>query len=79
MKPLRKELNRVDNRLGVLMGDRDTLEAAIAQPELNPEQRAEHGRRLKQIGEEIETLESRWLDLSAQLDVLGAVDAPANT
>ncbi|HEY9065690.1 MAG TPA: ATP-binding cassette domain-containing protein, partial [Burkholderiaceae bacterium] len=72
MKPLRKELNRIDNRLGVLMSDRETIEAAMAQPELSPEQRADHGRRLKQIGDEIDTLESRWLELSTQLDVLGA-------
>jgi ATP-binding cassette subfamily F protein 3 len=72
LKPLRKELNRVDNRLGVLMGDRESLEATMVKPDLSPEQRADQGKRLKQIGEEIETLEARWLELSTQLDVLGA-------
>ncbi|HKX44472.1 MAG TPA: ATP-binding cassette domain-containing protein, partial [Burkholderiaceae bacterium] len=75
MKPLRKELNRIDNRLGVLMSDRETLETALAQPDLSPDQRAEHGRRLKQLGDEIDTLESRWLELSTELDVLGASEA----
>jgi ATP-binding cassette subfamily F protein 3 len=70
LKPLRKELNRVDNRLGVLMHDREALEATIAKPDLSPEQRADQGKRLKQIGDEIETLEARWLELSTQLDVL---------
>jgi len=70
LKPLRKELNRVDNRLGVLMHDRETLEARMVEPDLTPEQRAEHGKRLKQIGDEIEALEARWLELSTQLDAL---------
>ena len=69
-QPLRKELNRVDNRLGVLMSEREALEAAIAKPDLSPEQRADQGKRLKLIGDEIETLEARWLELSTQLDGL---------
>ena len=76
VKPLRKELNRVDNRLGVLMSDRDRLEASIAAPEIGPDARAEHGKKLKQIGDEIETLEARWLELSTQIDTLAA-EAPA--
>jgi ATP-binding cassette subfamily F protein 3 len=72
LKPLRKELNRVDNRLGVLMADREALEASIGKPDITPEQRADQGKRLKQVGDEIETLEARWLELSTQLDVLGA-------
>ena len=35
---------------------------------LTPAQRAEQGKRLKQIGDEIEALEARWLDVSALLD-----------
>ena len=68
LKPLRKELNRVDNRLGVLMSDRESLEATLVKPDLSPEQRADQGKRLKLIGDEIETLEARWLELSTQLD-----------
>ncbi|HKW83213.1 MAG TPA: ATP-binding cassette domain-containing protein, partial [Burkholderiaceae bacterium] len=68
LKPLRKELNRVDNRLGVLMSDREALEAAMVEPNLSPEQRADQGKRLKLVGDEIETLEARWLELSTQLD-----------
>ncbi len=70
LKPLRKELNRVDNRLGVLMADREAIEATVAKPDLSPEKRADHGKRLKQIGDEIETLEARWLELSSELDGL---------
>jgi len=67
-KPLKKELNVVDNRLGVLFAERDTLEAEAGADGLDPEQRAENGRRLKAIGEQIESLEARWLELSTRLD-----------
>jgi len=66
-KPLKRELNLVDNRLGVLFAERDALEAAAAAA-LDGEQRAENGRRLKTIAAEIDTLEARWLDLSTRLD-----------
>jgi ATP-binding cassette, subfamily F, member 3 len=67
-KPLKKELNLVDNRLGVLFAERDALEAASSVDTLDAEQRAEQGRRLKAIGGQIEALEARWLELSTRLD-----------
>jgi ATP-binding cassette, subfamily F, member 3 len=67
-KPLRQEVNRIDNKLGVLFAERDALEAALAEPGLDAAQLAESGRRLKAIGEQIETLEARWLELSTQID-----------
>ena len=67
-KPLKRELNLVDNRLGVLFAEREALEAEAADPEFDGEQRAENGRRLKAVGGEIEALEARWLELSTKLD-----------
>jgi len=67
-RPLRKELNLVHNRLGVLFAERDALEAAAGGDALDAEQRADNGRRLKEIGAQIETLEGRWLELSTKLD-----------
>jgi ATP-binding cassette subfamily F protein 3 len=67
-KPLRQEINRIDNRLGVLFAERDRLEAALAEPAVEATRLAESGRRLKAIGEQIETLEARWLELSTQID-----------
>jgi ATP-binding cassette, subfamily F, member 3 len=72
IKPLRKELNRIDHRLGVLFGDRDRLEASLAELTPDPQARAESGKRLKEIGEEIEQLEGRWLELSTRIDELAA-------
>ena len=68
IKPLRMELNRVDNRLGVLFGERDKLEASLATEGAAPEQLAQDGKRLKVVADQIETLESRWLELSTQID-----------
>jgi ATP-binding cassette, subfamily F, member 3 len=67
-KPLKKELNQIENRLGVLFSERDALESASAAEALDPDRRAESGRRLKAIGAQIERLEARWLALSTQLD-----------
>ena len=72
VKPLRKELNRIDNRLGVLMSDRDASEATLGSGSATPAQLAEHGKQLKLINAEIDTLEARWLELSTQVDALNA-------
>ena len=73
MKPLRMEQNRIDNRLGVLFAERDKLEAGFAVAELVPEKIAEAGQRLKLVAEEVERLETRWLELGARIDELTAV------
>ena len=65
---MKKELNQIDNRLGVLFAERDKLEAPIAADTIDASERAESGRRLKAIGAQIEELEARWLELSTQLD-----------
>ena len=72
LKPLRKEINRIDNRLGVLFVDRDTIEASLATGTLAPAQLADNGKKLKVITEEIERLEGQWLELSTQVDELSA-------
>jgi ATP-binding cassette subfamily F protein 3 len=70
LKPLKKELNLVDNRLGVLFAEREALEAECARPDRDPEAIAESGRRLKAVAGQIETLETRWLELSTRIDAL---------
>ncbi len=72
LKPLRKELNRIDNRLGVLFVDRDSIEASLATGTLTPAQLVDSGKKLKTITEEIDRLEGQWLDLSTQVDELSA-------
>ena len=72
LKPLRKELNRVDNRLGVLFADRTAIEASFASGSLTPAQLADNGKKLKALAEEISLLEGQWLELSTQVDELSA-------
>ncbi len=72
IKPLRRELNLVDNRLGVLFGERDRIEALFAEGTLAPPAMADEGKRLKTVSDEIEQLEARWLDLSTRIDELSA-------
>ncbi len=72
LKPLRKELNRIDNRLGVLFIDRDTIETSLATGTLTPAQLADSGKKLKAITDEIDRLEGQWLELSTQVDEMAA-------
>ena len=71
-KPLRMEQNRIDNRLGVLFAERDTLEAGFSVAALAPDKMAQAGKRLKAVAEEIEQLEMRWLELGTRIDELTA-------
>ena len=77
LKPLRKELSGIDSRLAALHADRAQVESDMAADGLTPAQRAEQGKHMKRIGDEIETLEARWLDISARLDVMNAMSAQA--
>ena len=77
LKPLRKELSGIDSRLAALHADRAKVESDMAADGLTPAQRAEQGKHMKRIGDEIETLEARWLDISARLDVMNAMSAQA--
>jgi ATP-binding cassette subfamily F protein 3 len=68
LKPLRKELSGVDERLAALVAERGAAESAMAAAGLSPAARAEQGKRLKKIADETEKLEARWLELSTRLD-----------
>jgi ATP-binding cassette subfamily F protein 3 len=72
LKPLRKELSGIDSRLAALHGERAGVETGMVADGLTPAQRAEQGKRMKSIGDEIETLEARWLDISTRLDAMSA-------
>ena len=68
LKPLRKELASTDQRLAALTRERDACEAALGKAGLAPADRAAQGKQLKRLADEIETLESRWLELSTRLE-----------
>jgi ATP-binding cassette subfamily F protein 3 len=68
-RPLKKELDQIDKRMALLALEKDKLETALSQP-LNPTEIASSGRRLKAIGDEIETLEARWLELTESIEAV---------
>ena len=71
-KPLKAELKKVDERLAQAHGEQAQLGESLAQADLSAADRAEQGKRLKALGDEIDALEARWLELTDQLEQLGA-------
>jgi ATP-binding cassette subfamily F protein 3 len=71
-RPLKAELNKVETRLAHATQEQEELGAGLQDPALTANARAEHGRRLKALADEIEGLESRWLELTEALDQLAA-------
>ncbi len=66
-KPLRKELDQIDQRMARLNSEKSTLEERLSQP-MSPGDIAEAGRRLKAVQDELDTLEMRWLELSEEIE-----------
>ena len=67
VRPLKKELEKVEARMATLGEEKAGLEARLATT-LPPADIAEAGRRLKAVGDELETLEERWLALSDEIE-----------
>ncbi len=68
-KPLKKELEQVDKKMATLSAEKATLEDKLSSP-IPPAEIAEAGKRLKTVGDELDTLEERWLELSEQIEQL---------
>jgi ATP-binding cassette subfamily F protein 3 len=71
-KPLKAELTRIDGRMAAAGKEREALMDLLAAPALDGPTRAEHGKRLKALDDEVASLEVRWLELSESLEALGA-------
>ncbi len=71
-RPLRIELQRIDERLPRLAAEKSQLEARLAAPGTTAQQYAELGRDLAHTNAEIAMLEERWLELQAELETLGS-------
>jgi ATP-binding cassette subfamily F protein 3 len=74
-RPLRVELQRIDERLARLGAEKAEVEARLVASDTPPDAFAELGRRLAHIGAETAVLEQRWLELHEQLDALAAPEA----
>jgi ATP-binding cassette subfamily F protein 3 len=67
-RPLKKELTQVEARLAAAGTERDAALQALSAPGLAATERADAGRRLKALDDEIEALELRWLELGEAIE-----------
>ena len=68
-RPLKRELDKIDQRLAALGQEKAALEERLMQAQPAAEI-ADCGRRLKACADEIEVLEEKWLDMSTTLEEL---------
>ena len=71
-KPFKKEQAQVEQKLAAAQAEHAQLLEAMGAADVPPATRADQGRRLKQLDDQIEELEMRWLELGEQLEALGA-------
>jgi len=74
-KPLKRELEQADRRMGALHSAKAELEARLA-TRLAPPEIAEAGKRLKAVNDELAALEERWLELSTAIDAIETARMP---
>jgi ATP-binding cassette subfamily F protein 3 len=67
LKPLKKELDKVDQQLKALGAERESLESRLA-ANASAADMAQAGKRLKAVDAELAQLEERWLELSEQIE-----------
>ncbi|MGY0195106.1 ATP-binding cassette domain-containing protein [Leptothrix sp. BB-4] len=72
VRPIKKEQTAVEARLAKAQAEHDQLLAGLGDAGLSPADRAEQGRRVKALADEIETLEMRWLELGEALEAIDA-------
>jgi ATP-binding cassette subfamily F protein 3 len=71
-RPLRMELQRIDERLARLAGEKAAIEQQLARPATQTDDYAELGRSLAHAAAETAMLEERWLELHSELEALQA-------
>jgi ATP-binding cassette subfamily F protein 3 len=71
VKPLKKELDKVDQQMKALTAERLPLEAKLAATTVAADM-AQTGKRLKAVDAELQQLEERWLELTDQIETATA-------
>ncbi len=69
-KPFKKEQAQVEQKLAAAQAEHAQLLEAMASADVPPATRADQGRRLKQLDDQIEELEMRWLELGEKLEAI---------
>ncbi len=70
VRPIKKEQTAVEARMAKAQAEHDALLAALGDTTPSPADRAEQGRRVKALADEIEALELRWLELGEALEAI---------
>jgi ATP-binding cassette, subfamily F, member 3 len=71
-KPLKAELKKIDERMAKATSEQAALREAMGGTALSANERADQGKRLKALGDEIEQLEARWLELTDAIEQLNS-------
>ena len=71
-RPLRNEMQQIDQRMEKCAAERSQIEAQIVAGSLDGPAMAEAGRRLNHIAAEVAMMEERWLELSGEIEALEA-------
>lgn len=66
-RPWRKELEQADARMHAIHAEKAALEDALTRP-MSPADMATTGKRLKELADELDTLEMRWLELGELIE-----------
>ena len=69
-KPLKAELKVVEERMAAAQAEASGINERLGLLDVPPSERAELGKRLKALQEAEEALETRWLELTDELDRL---------
>ena len=69
-KPLKNDLKKVEQQMATLTTERDDLTTALGDAKLSATARAEQGKRLKIVSDQVEALEHRWMELSESIEKL---------
>jgi len=71
-RPLKRELTDIENKLATAQTQAPEIEQRLCETSLDAETRAELGKKLKALTDDIEAMESRWLELQGELEQLNA-------
>jgi ATP-binding cassette subfamily F protein 3 len=71
MRPLKRELEKLEQRIAQLEAEKQDLERRMGAG-LPAAEVAEAGRRLKQAASDLGQAEERWMELSSQVEAIGS-------
>ena len=69
-RPLRTELQSIDERMAKLGPEKAEVEARLSRPDASTDDYAELGRRLAHIAAELAMLEERWIEVQTELEAM---------